>query len=90
MTPVLPASASPIVQSVLNSNYDEIIKICYPLFKKTPLNYFDCIRYYDSGEMTLFSTCPDFSYQTSMGCLYPTLEELKAFVGFGLKYTFLT
>ncbi len=76
---------------MLQKNYDEISKLCHPLFKKTPIDYFDYIRYYDSGEMIVFSTNPEFNCTNHLeGCLYPRLEELELCTRIGLKFFFLT
>jgi DNA-binding CsgD family transcriptional regulator len=83
-------SSDGLIQTVLNKNYESVSKLCYPIFKKTPINYFDYIRYYDSGDMIVLSTCPDFSTETSIDCLYPNFEELQTFTNFGLKFAFMT
>lgn len=80
-----------LIKSSLEANYDAVSKICYPLFKNTPIKSFDYGRYYDSGEMI---NCGTFSpelvkmYYTDQ--LYPSFEELKLFNAFGLKTTFLS
>lgn len=78
------------VSNFSNSNCEEVARICHPLFKKTPINYFDYTRYYDTGEMIPFSTSPDFNTRYYIDCLYPSLEELNLGHSFGLKSTFLS
>lgn len=79
-----------VAASILNAGYDHIQKICYPLFKSTPLRYFDYVRYYDSGEAIAFSTSTEFSINTLSETLLPTFEELNLTCLFGQKASFLS
>lgn len=78
------------VDNFINLNCYEVARICHPLFKKTPINYFDYTRYYDTGEMVPFSTSPDFTKRYYIDSLYPSLEELNLGFSFGMKSTFLS
>ncbi len=46
------------IAQVVSLNQDKVSKICYSLFKKTPISYFTYARIYDSGELMIFCTEP--------------------------------
>lgn len=75
---------------MLSADYDVLCGICHPLFKVTPLNYFDYVRYYDDGRVVAFSTSVDFSIYTLSEFLLPTLNELQFFSNLGHKVSFLS
>lgn len=74
----------------IDDNCDEVGRICYPLFNKTPLDFFGYVRYYDSGEALYLSSEPDIQSSWILQGLYPTRSELDMFVTFGLKTTYLS
>lgn len=74
----------------VNAAADEVNRICHPLFKNTPLTYFDYARFYDSGEMLYLGTSPEFLTTAFVRDLMPTKEELFLFDRSGLKATFLS
>lgn len=79
------------IESAIESSYDQVSRICYPLFKNTPIKHFDYGRYYDTGEVVMCgTTSPDLvkKYYTEKLC--PTFEEFKLFNSFGLNVTFLS
>ena len=78
------------VSNVVNATVDEVSSICHPLFKNTPIHYFDYVRFYDSGEMVYLGTSPEFLTKTFVNNLIPSQEELKLFGLSGLKATFLS
>lgn len=79
-----------IVSRIFNSNYDYLAKICYPLFKGTPITYFDYTRYYDNGEATGFSCNPDLCIGHVNGYMLPTFEEFQLFSYFQQEACFLS
>lgn len=78
------------VRKILDSTYDIVAKICYPLFKKTDVTHFDYFRFYDSGEMMSLGTAPEFLTKAYLNNLVPTKEELSLIYLSGLKITFLS
>ncbi len=78
------------IRNVLDASVDEVNSVCYPLFKNSPINYFDYVKFYDSGEMLYLGTSPEFLTKTYIHNLIPTEEELKLFSLSGLKATFLS
>ena len=74
----------------LNKTHGEISKICYPLFKNTPIDYFDHEFFYESGKMVNFSTSPDIGTKYYSEWLNPTFEEFRLLYDLGYKYTFLS
>ncbi|MDQ2993386.1 MAG: hypothetical protein M3R00_00345, partial [Pseudomonadota bacterium] len=84
------ATTGNLIAQTQNKYHDAISKICAPLFKNTPIDYFDYTRYYDSGRMVACGTHPDFTAQYYVEGLYPSLEEFQTFSSFGLKSAFLT
>lgn len=79
------------IEKAVDSSYEEVSRICQPLFKNTPIKHFDYGRYYDSGEVVMCgTTSPDLvkKYYTEKLC--PTFEEFKLFNSFGLNVTFLS
>ncbi len=80
-----------LIKTFLETNHDHVSKICYPLFKNTPIKYFDYGRYYDSGEMINCGTLsPDLVKKYYIENLYPSFEEFKLFNTFGITTTFLS
>lgn len=79
-----------LISGMLNSNFDYLSKVCHPLFKNTPVKYFDYIRYYDNGECIAFSVLPDLATVNLHFSLVPTLEEFKIYSLFNQKACFLS
>ncbi len=70
---------------------DQVGRICYPLFKNTPIKYFDHTRFYDSGEVVVCGTLsPDVVRYYSANNLLPSFEEFKIMTLLGLKTTYLS
>lgn len=84
------ALAKEKVSEILLSGYDDLDRICHPLFKSTPIKYFDYIRYYDNGDAVGFSMSPEFSVKTLCESLLPTYAEFQLFSLFGQKACFLS
>lgn len=84
------ALAEEKVSEILLSGYDDLDRICHPLFRSTPIKYFDYIRYYDNGDAVGFSMSPDFSVKTLCESLLPTYAEFNLFSLFGQKACFLS
>ncbi len=78
------------VRKMLDSTYDQVAMLCYPLFKKTYIKHFDYFRFYDTGEMMSFGTAPEFLTKAYINNLVPTKEELSLIYLSGLKITFLS
>ncbi len=78
------------IKKIAEINQDEIMKICYPLFKKTPLHYFSYAKMFDTGEMMYFSTHPDLADKLFVKGIYATFEELNLFSSFGMRSTLLS
>lgn len=76
--------------STLNKHQERVAEICHPLFKTTPLDYFDYTAYFDTGEIIAFSTDPRLHVEVYKYDLLPHLEEFNALSSYGLKFTFLT
>lgn len=84
-------SLGDLIKSGVDANCDEVNRICYPLFKNTPIKYFDYTRYYDSGEIvSCATTSPDFLKQYYTCNLYPSFEEFVVFSSFGLSVAMLS
>ncbi len=82
---------SDLIKNVAERNCDQVSKICYPLFKNTPVKYFDYGRYYDTGEMVICgTTSPDLVKMYYHDELCPSFEEFKLFTSFGLNVTYLS
>ncbi len=79
-----------VAQSVLTDNHDLLCRISYPLFKNTPLSYFDYLRCYDDGTTTTLSVCPEFVTKILTNSLLPTLEEFQLFSLYRQKATYLS
>ncbi len=80
-------------EKVLFQSHETVAAVCYPFFKKSPINYFDYSRFYDSGEFINFSTAPIWSKQYYAEKLMPSYQELKLFCdnkGSSQRYTFLS
>lgn len=77
-------------QAVLTDNHDLLSRVCYPLFKNTPLKYFDYLKCYDDGTTTTLSICPDFVAKILTNSLLPTLEEFQLFSLYRQKATYLS
>ncbi len=75
---------------ILHAGYEDLARICHPLFKSTPIRYVDYLRYYDNGDAVGFSMSPDFSVKTLCELLLPTLDEFRLFSLFGQKACFLS
>ncbi len=86
----LNATSKEVISSILNANYDYLSKICHPLFKATPLQYFEYIRYYDNEEAICFSTAPDLGIKALYENVLPTFEEFQLFSLFNQKACFLS
>ncbi len=69
---------------------EEVNRICHPLFKNSPINYFDYNRFYDSGEAIVMSSVPDFTKKGFARTLFPSLEEYQLMHAAGLKTAFLS
>lgn len=78
------------IKNAVDSCYDQVNRIAYPLFKSTPLSYFCYERCYDSGEMMYLGTGPDLAVKIIVDDLFPTLGELNLFNTFGMRSTFLS
>ncbi len=80
-----------LIKSGVDANTDEVNRICYPLFKNTPVKYFDYTRYYDTGEIVSCATSsPEFLKQYYVNDLYPSFEEFTIFSSFGLSVAMLS
>ncbi len=79
-----------LASKTLNANHDYLCEICHPLFKNTPLRYFDYLRCYDDGTTTTMSVSPDFVTKILSEFLLPTLEEFQLFSLFRQKATYLS
>lgn len=79
-----------LASKTLNANYDYLCEVCHPLFKNTPLRYFDYLRCYDDGTTTTMSVSPDFVTKILSEFLLPTLEEFQLFSLFHQKATYLS
>ena len=75
---------------VVDMNQYQVAKICYPLFKKTPISHFSYAKMYDVGKMMYIDTCPDLIMKQYKTGTYASLEELNLFHSFGLKTTLLS
>ncbi len=75
---------------IVGARYDDVCRICYPLFKKTPIQYYMYQRIYDTGEMLYLGNGPDLLPKWFLGELYPTREELDLFCSFGIKTTIVS
>lgn len=84
------ASSSNLLLHTQNNYYDTISKICYPLFKKTPIQYFDYTRFYDSGEMVTIGTHPHFTVKFYEHGQYPSFEEFQVFSSSGMTISLLS
>lgn len=84
------ALAKEKVSEILLSGYDDLDRICHPLFKSTPIKYYDYIRYYDNGDAVGFSMSPEFSVKTLCELLLPTYAEFNLFSLFGQNACFLS
>lgn len=73
-----------------NTCYEAVNRFCHPLFKNTPINYFDYGRYYDTGEAMVISSSVDFFVNGFEKMLFPSLEEYNLMYASGLKTVFLS
>ncbi|MDQ2993814.1 MAG: LuxR C-terminal-related transcriptional regulator [Pseudomonadota bacterium] len=71
-------------------SYDEVCRLCSPLFSNTPIDYFDYARYYDSGEVVFFGTSPSLFQKSCKSKLLPSSEELYLFCSSGMRSTILS
>ncbi len=78
------------ISKIMNSSYDAVSRICKTLFAKTPIDYFEYVRFYDSGDMLLLGTSPDCVINSFANSLLPSLEELNSFHSFGVKVACLS
>lgn len=75
----------------VNSNYhDDVNKICFPLFQKTPIDFFVYEHFHDSGDAIFLSSSPDVLVNWAKDDLHPTREELDLYASFGLKTALLS
>lgn len=74
----------------MNSTYDKVNHICEPFFRRTPINYFEYVRFYDSGEMLLLGTHPEGMLKAFISNLFPSQEELNSFHAYGIKVACLS
>lgn len=79
-----------IADQVANGPYDEVCRLCYPLFKNTPIQFFTYQRYYDSGEILYLGTIPELALKLFTEDLFPSREELSLSSRFGLKVTIMS
>ena len=78
------------LRRITNAYYDEVSKICYPLFKKTPVDFFVYECFHDSGDAIFLSSAPDVLINWAKDDLHPTQEELNLYASFGLKTALLS
>ncbi len=73
-----------------NRYFDEVDRICYPLFKRTPVDFFVYEIFYDSGEAIFLSSAPNVLINWAQDDLHPTQEELDLYSSIGLKTALLS
>ncbi len=73
-----------------NRCHDEVDRICYPLFKRTPVDVFVYEIYYDSGEAIFLSSAPNVLINWVKNDLHPTQEEFDLYSSIGLKTALLS
>lgn len=78
------------VKNYLSQDYDEINAICYPLFKNSPIKYFEYGIYFDSGDGIAFGTHPDILLRCFKNNVTPRLGDFKIFTHSGLKAFYLS
>lgn len=83
-------SLSQDLSKIISINYDEICRICQPLFQNSPVDYFEYVRFYDSGEMLLLGTHPEGMIKAFANNLFPSQEELDSFQTYGVKVACLS
>lgn len=81
---------SDCLSQIMNSTYDKVNQICQPFFQRTPINYFEYVRFYDSGEMLLLGTHPEGMIKAFVSNLFPSQEELESFQAYGVKVACLS
>lgn len=78
------------IKKIMSSTQDQVLKICFDLFKSTPISFFSYAKMYDTGHMIFFNTDPDSTEKLVSHGYYATLDELNLFHSFGLKTTLMS
>src|SRR5689334_8204005 len=63
-------------EGILFSDKKQLAKICIPLFKQTPFNYFEYSQYYFDGHVAFLSINSEYFYEIYKKDLLANLEEL--------------
>lgn len=79
-----------ILTRFTSDHYDDVNRICLPLFKKTPVNFFVYERFYDQGEAIFLSSTPDVLIKWAVDELHPTRAELDMYSSYGLKTAYFS
>ncbi|MBX9587395.1 MAG: helix-turn-helix transcriptional regulator [Gammaproteobacteria bacterium] len=79
-----------ILTQFTNTHCDDVNRICYPLFKKTPVNFFVYERFYDNADALFLSSTSNVLINWAVDELHPTRAELDLYSSFGLKMAYFS
>lgn len=76
-----------VISQMVSSIYDELSRLCYPIFKKTSVQYYRYQKLYNAGGVLYLSKRADLLPKWCNNELYPISEELNLFSSFDVKKT---
>jgi|GEM_PF-4932963 len=79
-----------LVKEHLHDTQGHIHKLCKPLFSNTPIDFFDYLYFYCSGQMVKLSSSSAIAAEFYSSRLLPTHQDLQWLKEMRLKYTLLS